>query len=67
MLFSDEAVCRSFESEWSTAYTPTGLAKNTYCLFADGFNSFDLDGAGTVSHGGMSLDEALVPVAEVFA
>jgi hypothetical protein len=67
MLFSDDAVCRSFETDWSTAFTPTGLQKGNYSLFADDLNSFDLVGAGTVSHGGLSIDEVLVPVAEVFA
>lgn len=67
LLFSSAAVCQSFASAGTTAFRPTGLPPTMYPLFADDFQSFDLAGAETVSHGGMSLDEALVPVAELFA
>jgi len=66
IVFGDADVCRSFANEWTTAFRPTGLPTSIYPLFASDFHSFDLAGAATVSHGGMSLDEALVPVAEVF-
>jgi hypothetical protein len=66
LLFSDAALCQSFVQPWTTAYRPTGLKTDCHPLFANDFDSFDFVGAGTVSHGGMSLDEVLVPVVEVF-
>ena len=67
LIFGDAAVCQSFAAAGTTAFRPTGLPPAMHPLFADDFQSFDLAGAETVSHGGMSLDEALVPVAELFA
>lgn len=67
LIFGNAAVCDSFASKWTTAFRPTGLKPAMHPLFADDFQSFDLAGVETVSHGGMSLDEALVPVAELFA
>jgi|GEM_PF-1983584 len=67
LIFGDAAVCQSFANAGTTAFRPTGLPPAMHPLFADDFQSFDLAGVETVSHGGMSLDEALVPVAELFA
>jgi hypothetical protein len=67
MIFSDHALCRSFENEWSRAFRPAGLPADVFPLFARDQASFDLQNVQTVSHGGLSLDEVLIPVAEVFA
>jgi hypothetical protein len=66
-IFRDTALCQSFVTDWTTAFKPVGLPADIYPLFATDFDSFDLAGAATISHGGMSLDEAIVPVAEIFA
>ena len=67
MIFSDNTLCHSFENEWSRAFRPAGLPADVFPLFARDHSSFDIKDAQTVSHGGLSLDEVLVPVAEVFA
>ena len=67
LIFGDASVCQSFASAETTAFRPAGLKPAMHPLFADNFQSFDLAGMETVSHGGMSLEEALVPVAELFA
>lgn len=67
LLFGDRSVSESYASDSTVAFRPMGLPASVYPLFALGSASFDLSGAETVSHGGMSLDEVIVPVAEVTA
>lgn len=67
MIFSDNALCHSFENECCHAFRPAGLPSDVFPLFAHDNASFDIKDSQTVSHGGMSMEEALVPVAEVFA
>ena len=66
MLFNDKAVCNHAMTDWTDNFRPMGLSQTMFPLFATDFHSFDLRGAATVSHGGLSLDEVLVPVAEVW-
>lgn len=67
LLFADESTARSFETETRFGFRPTGMPLDRYPLFPAGFTSFDQKGAVSVSHGGLSLEETLVPVAEVLA
>ena len=65
LLFEDKTVCHSFATDDSFPFHPSNLPMNMWPLFAAGTASFDVLGAEAVSHGGMSIDEVLVPVAEV--
>ncbi len=65
MLFSDKSVCNNAGTDWTDNFRPTGLPVDMFPLFAASLSSFDFKGAATVSHGGLSLDEVLVPVAEL--
>ncbi len=65
LLFDSKTVCDSFANAYSSPFRPSNLSTNMWPLFATGFAGFDIDGAEAVSHGGMSLDEVLVPVVEV--
>ncbi|MHB1455403.1 MAG: PglZ domain-containing protein [Armatimonadota bacterium] len=47
-------------------FQPTGLSSSCYPLFAQGNDSFDLANVCRYSHGGLSIEEVLVPVSEVF-
>ncbi len=67
MLFKDKTASQHYEKAWATYFKPTGISSDLYPLFARGYSSFDTPGVPTVSHGGMSIEEALVPVAEVTA
>lgn len=65
--FNNPEVSASYAREGTLSYRPTGLPKGVCPLFALGRASFDILGAQAVSHGGLSLDELIVPVVEVFA
>ena len=65
LIFEDKAVCESFESVTTFSFHPSNLPLNSWPLFPTGFVSFDIEGAEAVSHGGLSMEEALVPVVEV--
>jgi len=67
MLFNDKTVRTNAMTDWTDNFTPAGLPPTLFPLFAADFHSFDLVGAATVSHGGLTLDEVIVPVAEVWA
>lgn len=67
VLFNDKTVCKNELKDWTDNFSPMGLPQETFPLFAADFHSFDLKEAATVSHGGLSLDEVLVPVIEVWA
>lgn len=47
------------------SWTPNGLEAAMHPLFAPGFDSFDYTGSRGVSHGGLSLEEAIVPVVDL--
>jgi len=65
LTFDSKTVCESFANAWSSPFHPSNLPTSMWPLFAIGFVSYDIEGAEAVSHGGMSLDEVLVPVVEV--
>ena len=65
LIFDDKAVCESFAGPSSFPFHPSNLPMSLLPLFPIGFASYDIEGAEAVSHGGMSLDEVLVPVVEV--
>ncbi len=67
LTFDNKTVCESFANAWSAPFHPSNLSTSLWPLFATGFASYDIDGAEAVSHGGLSIDEVLVPVAEVKA
>ncbi len=67
MIFEDEAVCNAHASSTAQPFHPSNLPTRVWPLFAMGTSSFDLEGVESVSHGGLTLDEVLVPVAEVSA
>lgn len=67
MLFQDKTVRNHAMRDWTDNYTPAGLPPQLFPLFAADLDSFDLVDAVAVSHGGLTLDEVLVPVAEVWA
>lgn len=66
MLFNVKSLCSNASKDWTDNFRPAGLPPDMFPLFATGFNSFDLNRAASVSHGGLSLEEVLVPVAELF-
>jgi hypothetical protein len=65
LMFDNKTVCDSFANSWSIPFHPSNLPVSMWPLFAAGFASYDIEGAEAVSHGGMSIEEVLVPVAEV--
>ncbi len=67
LTFDNRIVCESFTSASSSPFHPSNLPATLWPLFATGFASYDIAGAEAVSHGGLSLDEVLVPVVEVKA
>lgn len=56
----------SSQSECYNRFQPPGLPPTCCPLFANGISSFDHSGVRSYSHGGLSIEEVLVPVAEVF-
>jgi hypothetical protein len=66
-LFNDKTVVQHYEKPWTYIFKPAGSAPDCFPLFVRDFGSFDSAGVPTVSHGGITIEEALVPVAEVTA
>ena len=64
-LFSQMSLAQSHERNGTVAYQPMGLAKDCFPLFTQQMESFDVVGSRTESHGGMSLEETIIPVVEV--
>lgn len=67
LLFNDKTVVQHYETPWACFFKPAGTAADCFPLFARSFGSFDSPGVPSVSHGGMTMEEAFVPVAEVRA
>ncbi len=53
------------KSETSLAWTPKGLPSDLYCLFAPYRASYHAAGKKLVSHGGISLEEIMVPLVKI--
>lgn len=66
LLFSNKTLRDSFVSDCYNNYLPPGLPPGCFPLFPRQFGSFDQPGIRCFSHGGLSIEEVLVPVAEVF-
>ena len=58
----DQALSRS---EASLAWTPKGLPSDLYCLFAPYQAAFHTAGKRIVAHGGISLEEVMVPLVKI--
>lgn len=72
LVFPAKSLWERYRSEaaWKDrylAFLPAGLAGDCWPLFAADRWAFAYEGTQGVSHGGISLEEAIVPVAEVFA
>ncbi|WP_309710689.1 PglZ domain-containing protein [Armatimonas sp.] len=65
LTFDDKTVCASFSNALSMPFHPSNLPTNLWPLFAMDFASYDIAGAEAVSHGGLSIEEVLVPVVEM--
>lgn len=66
-IYPDETIRGKFAAEFPMAasWTPHGLPPNICPLFAPAGAAFINQGEERICHGGMSLDEVLVPFAEV--
>ena len=64
-LFPQMSLAQSHERQGTIAYQPMGLPKDCFPLFIQNNGSFDVAGSRTESHGGMSLEETIIPVVEV--
>ncbi len=53
------------KSETSLAWTPKGLPGDLYCLFAPYQAAFHAAGKRIVAHGGISLEEVMVPLVKI--
>ncbi len=65
IVFQNDALLQSYASHGITDFRPYGLGQNEYVMFARELESFDLPGVQGVSHGGLTIEEAIVPVVEV--
>ncbi len=62
-ILRDQALARSADS---LAWTPKGLPTNSYSLFAPYQSAYHPIGKKTVSHGGISLEEVIVPMVKIY-
>lgn len=53
------------KTDTSLAWTPKGLPNNLYCLFAPYRGCYHTVGKKIVSHGGISLEEVMVPFVKI--
>lgn len=53
------------KTDTSLAWTPKGLPNDLYCLFAPYRGSYHTVGKKIVSHGGISLEEVMVPFVKI--
>lgn len=72
LIFGKESLWQSYARSASLQgrvwdYRPHGLRKDFWPLFAADQYGFGYAGSLAVSHGGISLEEAIIPVAEVYA
>lgn len=65
MVFKSAPLREQYAPPSTIAWTPVGLDHNMHPLFTSGFDSFDYVGSRGVSHGGLSLEEAIVPVIDL--
>lgn len=67
LLFPNQTLRDGFMSDSYNNYLPPGLPPGCFPLFTRQFGSFDQPDIRCFSHGGLSMEEVLVPVAEVFS
>ena len=61
-VLRDQAACKSPDS---LVWTPKGLPNNTYSLFAPYQSAYHQMGKTIVAHGGISLEEVIVPLVKI--
>ena len=66
-LFSQMSLAQSHERPGTIAYQPMGLTKDCFPLFTQNTGSFDVVGSRSESHGGISMEETIIPVVEVIS
>lgn len=67
LIFGNKILAAHHTNDNCALFHPPNLSGDTWPVFASGFTSFDLFGVDSVSHGGMSIEEVVVPVVELFA
>jgi hypothetical protein len=68
ILFGDAPMRDGFasrEDSKAVGFTPAGLPEGCHPLFARDHLAFDIQGMQSVSHGGLSLEEVIVPFVEL--
>ena len=65
VLFENNSLLNAYADKGIANFQPYGLPENLRVLFASGLTSFDLAEIQSVSHGGPTIEEAIVPVVEV--
>ncbi|MEA2034029.1 MAG: BREX-3 system phosphatase PglZ [Euryarchaeota archaeon] len=67
-IFGDQILCKEVAKKYSSAieWKTPGLPKDYYPLFASKNSSFTTKGTKSVTHGGISIDETIVPFISVF-
>ena len=63
--FPDAGLRDRYCAEDTVAWCPPGLAPDWHPLFAADFGAFEWVGARSFSHGGLSIEEVVVPLVEV--
>jgi hypothetical protein len=64
-IFGSENICRSYMNQGIVDYKPYGMPPSMFPVFSYDLDSFDLQDMQSVSHGGITIDEAMVPVIEL--
>jgi hypothetical protein len=64
-LFENQEVLDQHKSKGRSDFQPAGVPGDARVLFPPGLGSFDHSGVETVSHGGTSIEEVCVPLAEL--
>jgi hypothetical protein len=64
-IFGSENICKSYAANGIVDYRPFGMPTNMFPVFSCELDSFDLQDMHSVSHGGITIEEAIVPVIEL--
>jgi len=65
VIFQNDLLLGAFQSKGISDFQPYGLPQTSRILFAKDLICFDIMGVHSVSHGGATIEEAVVPVIEV--
>jgi hypothetical protein len=65
-VFENDALCRRFVTDKTHMFRPPGFYLDRWPLFTSDFGCFDEVGSTSFCHGGLSLEEVLIPIVEVF-